>query len=158
MKLPGNEEKMGPSNTPKHLSKSEHKDVKFDKRSNVGASLVYVTLDSEEDARRFVKRLFSKSLIANAEFHIGGFERSYLMFGHIETAENKVWLELTTSDDRVKELVNYINANDPTTYDYPVTDVQVEPIQQANKQYIEWVKMQTAPKKAFKYDQDLDKE
>mmetsp|Transcript_42188 Transcript_42188/g.64691 ORF Transcript_42188/g.64691 Transcript_42188/m.64691 type:complete len:157 (-) Transcript_42188:253-723(-) len=63
-KLPHSYDKVGPSNTPKHLEKTEHKAPSFDSRSNVGASFVYVTQNDGEDARRFVKKLFSKGLIA----------------------------------------------------------------------------------------------
>ena len=80
------------------------------------------------------------------------------MFGTIHTDTGKVFLKMTTSDDRVAELIDFINENNPTNYDYPVADIQVEPISAANKSYIEWVKAHTSKDKAFTYDQDLEEE
>ena len=128
-KLPDSYEKMGPTNTPHHYSKGEFaKAAPLPQKSPSGASLVYVTIDNEEHARRFVKRLFSKGLIAQAELANGGFERSYLMFGTIHTDESRVYLQLTTSDERVPQLIDFVNNNNPNDYDYPISDVVVEPI------------------------------
>ena len=128
-KLPNSYEKIGPSNTPHHFTKGEFSKAKpLEHKSPSGASLVYVTIDNEEHARRFVKRLFSKGLIAQAELANGGFERSYLMFGTIHTDQQKVYLQLTTTDERVPELIDFVNNNNPSEYDYPMPDIVVEPI------------------------------
>ena len=51
--------------------------------SATGIYLVYLTVDSEEHASRFVKDLFRLGLIADALMQEGGFDRSYLKFGRI---------------------------------------------------------------------------
>ena len=116
-----------------------------------------MTVDNEEKAQRLVKKLFSKALIAQAEVTDGGFEREYIMMGSIHTDKSKVELELTTSDARVTELVDFINKNYHPGYDYPVDDITVEPITVANSSFINWVKGQTKKGKGFKYDEDEDK-
>ena len=63
------------------------------------------------------------------------------MYGTAHTNKGKYYLQLTTSDDRVPELVNYINKRIPWTYDYPpAPDITVEPIQAGNDAFIGWVK------------------
>ena len=51
--------------------------------SATGIYLVYLTVDAEENASRFVKDLFRLGLIAVVEMQEGGFDRSYLKFGRI---------------------------------------------------------------------------
>ena len=51
--------------------------------SATGIYLVYLTVDSEEHASRFVKDLFRLGLVAAVEMQEGGFDRSYLKFGRI---------------------------------------------------------------------------
>ena len=49
-------------------------------------------------------------------------------------------LEITTENGKVTELVDYINHNNPTEYDYPVPNVTVLPVADGNKAYLDWVK------------------
>lgn len=50
-------------------------------------------------------------------------------------------------------MVDFINKNTPDTYDYPVTDVVVEPIAEGDAKFVQWVKDQTAEGKGFKYSE-----
>ena len=70
----------------------------------------------------------------------GGFSRSYLKFGTPSTEHKRVRMEMTVPDDRVANLINYINLNNPTQYDYPVPDVTVVPCTTGNAAYINWAK------------------
>lgn len=51
-------------------------------------------------------------------------------------------LELTTTGDKVAALIDYVNTNNPTSYDYPVPDTVVLPVETGNAKYIAWVKKQ----------------
>ena len=62
------------------------------------------------------------------------------MFGTAHTEKERVRLVLTTADDRVPELVDFVNQNSPSLYDYPVPDVITEPVQSGDEDYIKWVK------------------
>ena len=133
-------DKIVPVTIPKHVSRDAHNSSQLTKDSDVGASIVRLSVDNEEKAQRLVKKLFSKALIAQAEITEGGVQREYIMMGSIHTDNNKVYLELTTSDARVTELVDFINKNYHPGYDYPVDDITVEPISVANSSFINWVK------------------
>lgn len=62
---PGSWDKMGPTNVPKHLKKGDFKAA--DGPSSGGNVVnVYLTVDNDEDATRFVKALFNQNLIAEA--------------------------------------------------------------------------------------------
>ena len=99
-----------------------------------------MTVDSEEHATRFIKDLFKEGLIAAVQTMDGGFSRSYLKFGTPSTENKRVRLEMTVPDNRVATLINYVNNNNPTQYDYPVPDVTVIPISTGNAAYINWAK------------------
>ena len=149
-------EQIAPFKPFKHVSRDAHKKSELTTKSDTGASIVSLTVDDEEKAQRFIKKLFSKALIAQAEVTDGGFDRQYLMMGAIHSDKSKVYLELTTSDARVTELVDFINKNYHPGYDYPVDDIAVEPIFAANSSFINWVKGQTKKSKGFTYDEDAD--
>ena len=50
---------------------------------------------------------------------------------------------MTTADSRLTELINYINNENPTHYDYPVPNTTVLAVENANEGYVNWVKTQT---------------
>ena len=77
------------------------------------------------------------------------------MYGTAHTDNSKVYLQLTTSDGRVPELVDFLNTGTNLNYDYPVPDVIVEPVQEGNMEFISWVQKQTEEGKGFDYD-DVD--
>ena len=85
-----------------------------------------MTLEDRDKVDRLVKRLFSQAMIAQAEINTGSMEREYLQYGNLQSTSEKLSLELTTSDERVADVINYINENNPNEYDYPVGDLQVE--------------------------------
>lgn len=102
--------------------------------------MAYLTVDSEEHATRFIKDLFKEGLIAAVQTMDGGFSRSYLKFGTPSTENKRVRLEMTVPDGRVANLINFVNMNNPTQYDYPVPDVTVIPVTTGNAEYISWAK------------------
>jgi uncharacterized protein involved in tolerance to divalent cations len=64
------------------------------------------------------------------------------------TAEaNRIKMELTTSDEKVLKLVEYVNNNQPTPYDYPVPDITVLPVSGGNEKYLEFIKESTEKSK-----------
>jgi len=146
-------DKMGPTNMPDHKQAGD-----FEVASKVGASstgiyLVYLTVDSEEHASRFVKDLFKSGMVAAVEMTESGFDRSYLKFGRISTEKGRTRLQMTTSASRVTELINYINNENPTPYDYPVPNTTVLAVENANEGYVRWVKSQTSSDDGkIKYD------
>lgn len=89
------------------------------------------------------KELFAKKLISEAQLQEGGFHRSYLKFGKVETELNRARLTLVTTDDKIAELIEYINHENPNEYDYPVPDLTFTPIAQGNSEYVSWVQLHT---------------
>lgn len=108
-------------------------------------------MDSENVADKFVKRLFSEGLIAQAE-RTTNFERSYMSLGTMDTSDSRAYLQLTTRDALVTKVIDYINQHNQNSYDYPVPDVTVEPVTQANPQWVAFVKKSTKQGAGFKYD------
>jgi len=81
--LPRKLEKLAPTNMPDHKHQGDFKPASLTGSSATGIYLVYLTVDSEEHASRFVKDLFRLGLVAAVEMQEGGFDRSYLKFGRI---------------------------------------------------------------------------
>lgn len=154
--LPDSWTKVAPSNQPTHLNPPEFKKAELLSASSTGISLAYLTVDSEEHATRFIKDLFKNGLIATVQLQEGGFQRSFLKFGRTASEVQRVRLEMTTSNDKVAALIDFVNQNNPTMYDYPVPDVTVLPITTGNAEYIKWVKEQTGSKAGIKWDSESD--
>lgn len=150
MKLPNGHEKVAPVNQPKHLNPEDFKTPALQTASASGVSIVYLTVDTEEHATRFIKDLFKNKLCATVTMQEGGFERSFLKFGRPSTESARMQLEITTENGKVTDLVDYINHNNPTEYDYPVPNVTVLPVADGNKAYLDWVKENSG--KGLKYD------
>jgi uncharacterized protein involved in tolerance to divalent cations len=110
---------------------------------SVGISLASMTVDSEEHATRFVKDLFKHGYVSAVQMFDGGFERSYLKFGRPTTEKTRVRLEMVVADGQLTGLIDYVNNNNPTMYDYPVPDVTVIPVTQGNQAFIDWAKAPT---------------
>ena len=51
---------------------------------------------------------------------------------------------MTTAESRLVELIDYINNENPTHYDYPVPNTIVLPVATSNDKYVAWVKTQTS--------------
>ena len=105
--------KVGKSKESTHGRKTKLTDKDKVPANKLGASLVYVTLDSNDSAERLVKRLFSKGMIAQAEFDNGKWQRQFLMNGDLHRDVDKTFVQLTTSDERVTQLVNFLNDQEP---------------------------------------------
>lgn len=154
--LPDSWTKVAPSNQPTHLNGPEFKPAEVTTPSSSGISLAYLTVDSEEHATRFIKDLFKNGLIATVQLQEGGFQRSFLKFGRPASEVQRVRLEMTTSNDKIAALIDFVNQNNPTLYDYPVPDVTVLPITTGNPEYVKWVKEQTGAKAGIKWDTESD--
>ena len=90
--LPKKLDKLGPTNMPDHKHQGDFKAASMIGTSATGIYLVYLTVDSEEHASRFVKDLFRLGLVAAVEMQEGGFDRSYLKFGRIQTEKGRTRL------------------------------------------------------------------
>ena len=104
-----------------------------------GISLAYLDIDTEEHATRYIKDLFHNGLVAAVQMMEGGYDRSYLKFGTPSTETKRVRLEMTVKDDKIANLIDYTNTNNPTQYDYPVPNLTVIPVTLANPAYVKWV-------------------
>jgi uncharacterized protein involved in tolerance to divalent cations len=62
-----------------------------------------------------------------------------LKFGKLATNPNRVRVQLTVAESRVVPLIDYINQNNPSAYDYPVQDTIVIPISTGDQDYVQWV-------------------
>ena len=66
---------------------------------------------------------------------------------------------MVTTDTRLESLIDFIHKHGPNDYDYPVADVQVEPVTHSDDKYIKWVKHQTRDGAGFKYsEEETDKD
>ena len=62
---------------------------------------------------------------------------------------------MTTGESRLVELIDYINNENPTHYDYPVPNTIVLPVATSNDKYVAWVKKQVATDAGkIKYDSE----
>jgi len=125
---------------PKHMQDGDFKAGTVLGGGASGISLVYMTVDTEEHATRFIKDLFKNKLCASVQMQEGGFTRSYLKFGRPSSESSRMELEIQTNNEKLKELVDYVNNNNPTDYDYPVPNVTILPVSDGNQAYITWVK------------------
>ena len=57
----------------------------------------------------------------------------------MSTEKGRDKLELTTTVDKVADLIDYINQNPPTLYDYPVPDTIAIPVETGNPKWLSWV-------------------
>jgi uncharacterized protein involved in tolerance to divalent cations len=142
--IPRSWDVIAPVNQPKHLNPGEFAPAASytTNDSSVGMSLAYLTVDSEEHARRFTKDLFRVGLVSAVSLE-GTFNRSYLKFGQPVTETGRTRLTMHVTNNNVNQLIDYINNNNPTMYDYPVGDIIVLPVTGGNPQYIDWVKVQS---------------
>lgn len=138
---------------PVHHTAEDFHDPATPPASATGISIAYLTVDTEEHATRFVRQLFKEKLVAVVNTQEGGFERSYLKFGRPSTEVGRTRLTMTTTNDKIPALIDFINQNNPTSYDYPVADVSVLPVNQGNPAYIEWVKKETGSEAGLKVDE-----
>lgn len=120
--------------------------------------LVYLTVDNDEHATRFVKALFNQGLIASANQYEGNFERTYLKLGRMSTEKGRDKLELTTTGDKVTALIDYVNQHNPTSYDYPVPDTVAIPVTTGNAKYLAWVRKQMGSGSGLHEEEDHHEE
>ena len=52
------------------------------------------------------------------------------------------------------DVINFLNAERPSKFMYPVSDIQVEPISAATAGYVSWVKKQTGKDAGFELDEE----
>ena len=153
-KLPFAWENFGPVNMPNHLwanhwnknASNDYMPTDEAPPDQTGIFMAYLTIDTSEHAFRFIKDLFRIGLCADAYFEESGVDRSYLKLGKLATNPDRVRVQLTLAESRVVPLIDYINQNNPSTYDYPVQDTIVVPIKTGDPDYIQWV-IESAKKK-----------
>jgi uncharacterized protein involved in tolerance to divalent cations len=56
------------------------------------------------------------------------------------TEKGRDKLELVTTTDKVAALIDYVNENNPTIYDYPVPDTIAIPVTTGNPKFLSWAK------------------
>ena len=122
------------------LSGQEAKGQPAEKSSASGVSMVYLTVDNDENAAKFIKQLFAKRLVASVSVNEANFQRTYLKFGKMETEVDRDRLEMVTTDDKVADLITFINTNSPSNKEYPRPDVYVTAVEGGNPEYLDWVK------------------
>jgi len=86
----------GPVNIPKHVFEDQWQAGEAPKKASpTGISLGVLTVRNEERASRLAKELFAKKLVAEVQVQEGGFHRSYLKFGKIETEVSRARMTLS---------------------------------------------------------------
>ena len=149
-------EKLAPTNTPVHIQKNDFKPAVVAGDGASGITRVLMTVDNEDHALHFIKKLFKQELITKAQLKQGKMHRSYLKFGKMHTESERVSVELTTKSDRVSNLIEWINLHQPTQYDYPVPDMMAVAIKSGNEAYIQSIKTDIDLGKNVKMDEVED--
>ena len=127
--IPDSDKTFGEKNYPKHIFDDQWQPgAAPTNAAPTGVSLGVLTVKNEEHAARLTKELFAHTLISEAQLQEGGFHRSYLKFGKIETELSRARLTLITTDDKIADLIEFINHENPNEYDYPVPDLQFTPV------------------------------
>ena len=139
--IPGSDKQMGPRNIPNYV----HPDAyaageKPPESSSTGLVQAQFTVSNDENAVRLIKKLFANKLIASVNTREGAFHRTYLKFGKMETELGRDRLEMITTQEKVGALIDAINKQSLDSMSYPVPDVTILPITNANENYIAWVK------------------
>jgi uncharacterized protein involved in tolerance to divalent cations len=85
-----------------------------------------------------MRKVFHEGLCTRAQMIQGGFERAYLKFGEMHEESNRIYIEMTTTQDKVSSLLDWINKHPEWAYDYPVPDLTVLAIKDGSRPYVEW--------------------
>jgi len=123
---------------PSHLEADKFPSSKAGKKSETGLSIVTLTGDTLENTELFMRKVFHEGLCTRAQMIQGGFERAYLKFGEMHEESNRIYIEMTTTQDKVSSLVDWINKHPEWAYDYPVPDLTVLAIKDGSRPYVEW--------------------
>lgn len=148
---------VGPLIIPGHQNPSDFAPSKGGQKSATGVSIVYLTIDTLDQTEHFLKKVFHEGLCSKAQYLDGGFDRAYLKFGEMHEDTHRVYVELTTVQDKIKPLIDYINKHPATPYDYPKPDVTVVGVKDGSKAYIEWAQSAVELGKKIKLDEVEDK-
>jgi uncharacterized protein involved in tolerance to divalent cations len=149
-------EAVAPKITPGHLDPINFEASKAGQKSGTGLSIVTLTVDTLENTELFLRRVFHEGLCSRAQIIDGGFERSYLKLGSAHDEDHRVYLEMTTTHEKVAELVDYANKHPPVNYDYPVPDLTVLAIKDGSRAYVEWALSAVENGKKIKLDEQTD--
>lgn len=115
-----------------------------------------LTADTLENTELFLRKVFHEGLCSKANMIQGGFERAYLKFGEMHEETKRVYVEITTTQDKIATLLDYINAHPENSYDYPVPDLTVLAIKDGSRPYVEWALGAVEEGKKIKLDEEID--
>ena len=146
-------ESLAPKNMPVHIQKDDFKPAVVSGTSVGGIVTMKMTIDSEDIALHFIKKLFKQGLISKAQMKPGNMHRTYLKFGQIHTESGKYSLELTTPATMAASLIDYIDTHNPNPYDYPVPNMIAQDINSGNPAYIQSIKADINLGKNLKMDE-----
>jgi uncharacterized protein involved in tolerance to divalent cations len=124
--------------------------------STSGITTLTMTVDNEDIALHFMKKLFKKGLISRAQFKPKAMHRTYLKFGTLHTESGKITLDLTTPTEQVAPLIEWINNHNPNPYDYPVPNMMAVSIVSGNPAYIASIKSDLSLAANLKMDEVED--
>ena len=112
-----------------------------------GASYFQFSINDKQEAEQIVRKLFSKTLIADVEVIEEGEMRQIMNedSGHVIDS-GKTWKVVgVTSDDRVAELIEEVNILNTNRATVPNFNILVYTLSTGSVEYINWVKLQTLP-------------
>ena len=109
-----------------------------------GISIVEMTLPDSNSADLLIDGLFYDNMIADVENMNYGMSRSFLRGGKIVTEDGEQKLIMTTSDERLEEVMAYVKDKVPNLKHDLITLTPAT----GNKIYINWVKEQTITREA----------
>lgn len=142
----------------KHKHDMMEKRKEFEKRFKhvwstgpVGVSKFYMTAPTQAIGEAMIANLFDKTIIADVKQQNVNIRRDYIndteedehVFGHFKHTENQHRISGVTSDDRVAELVEAVNAAGNMGVKEIPFDVIITPLITGSPDYIEWIKLQT---------------
>ena len=109
-----------------------------------GISIIEMTLPDSNSADNLIDGLFYDNMIADVENMNYGMTKSYMRGGKIVFEDGEQKLIMTTSDERLDEVMAYVKKSVPNVKHDLITLTPAT----GNKIYINWVKDQTITREA----------
>ena len=114
-------------------------------KNRTGISMVYVTINSNEEADKLIKVLLDSKKVANVSKVKEGMYSSYRWEGKVVQDEPEIQLILKTKDECLHEVIEMVHQNHP--YDCP--ECIAVPVMGGSQEYIDQVKNETVCEKPF---------
>lgn len=122
-------------------------------KTMTGVSSVQLTIENKDYAEELLHKLFKEHLVADATINANRVERLYMKYKKERSQDNVVKLHLVTADDRLPDLIRFLNKENPNSENVGVPDDIISTqMNGGSQEYITWVKEQTRSPELDKKD------